>query len=67
MRIGRVCSALKSDPSRVDYTDRTPSLAGLVDDMMGDSDRKPEHTSTGPPHQLGCRFIFRMQHEKSGE
>lgn len=39
-----LCSLLKSDPSRVDYTVLTPSVAGLVDDMIGDSDQGTEHT-----------------------
>ena len=43
-RTAKLCSVLKSDPSRVDYIELTLSVAGLVDDMIEDSDPGAEHT-----------------------
>lgn len=40
----RLCSLLKSDPSRLDYIELKLSVAGLVDDMIEDSDPGAEHT-----------------------
>lgn len=40
----KLCSFLKSDPSRVDYKELSPSVAGLADDMIEDSDPRAEHT-----------------------
>lgn len=61
MKTERLCSPLKSDPSRVDYTELTPSVAGLVDVMIEDSDPRAEHTLAQTSNQHGGRSIFGLQ------
>lgn len=53
MRTGRLCFPLKYDPRRLDYTELTPSVAGLVDDMIEGSDPGAKTSN-----QHCCRFIF---------
>lgn len=58
MGTGRLCFPLKYDPRRLDYTELTPSVAGLVDDMIEDSDPGAEYTLAKTSNQHCCRSIF---------
>lgn len=53
VRTGRLCFPLKYDPRRLDYTELTPSVAGLVDDMIEGSDPGAKTSN-----QHCCRSIF---------